>query len=49
MLPMARFPYNDLKHSSTNILTFYAIYKCKPKTNWPIEIEFLNPASEMSG
>jgi len=49
MLGMAEFAYNNSKHSATKISTLYANYGYEPRTNWPTEIQFKNPASEMYG
>lgn len=46
---MAEFPYNNSKHSATKITPFYANYGDEPRTNWPTNIQFGNPALEMYG
>jgi hypothetical protein len=47
MLAMAEYAYNNLKHSTTQISPFYANYGYEPRTNWPTEIQFKNPRSEL--
>ena len=49
MMGMAEFAYNNSKHSATKISPFYANYGYEPRTNWPTDIQFRNPASEMYG
>jgi len=49
MLRMAEFVYNNSKHSATKISPFYANYGYEPRTNWPTDIQFRNPASEIYG
>ena len=49
MLPIAEYAYNSSKLSATKISPFYANYRFEPRTNWPTEIQFRNPASEMYG
>lgn len=49
MLAMADYAYNNLKHSATKISPFYANYGFEPGTNWPTEVQFRNPASEVYG
>jgi len=49
MLAMAEYAYNNSKHSSTKISPFYSNYGFKPRTTWPTEIQFKNPASELYG
>jgi hypothetical protein len=49
MLEMAEYAYNNSKHSATKISAFYANYGYEPRTNWPTEVQFRNPASELSG
>jgi hypothetical protein len=46
MLGIAEFAYNNLKHASAKISTFYANYGFEPRTSWPMEIQFRYPASE---
>jgi len=48
MLAMAEYAYNNSKHSTTKISPFYANYGYEPSSNWPTEIQFRNPASELS-
>ena len=47
MLAMVEYAYNNSKHSSTKISPFYANYGFEPRLNWPTEIHFQNPASEL--
>jgi len=47
MLAMAEYAYNNSKHSSTKIPPFYTNYGFEPRTTWPTEIQFKNPASEL--
>jgi len=49
MLAMAQYAYNISKHATTRISPFYANYRFKPHPNWPKQIQFRNPASEMYG
>jgi len=49
MLAMAKYAYNNSKHSATKISPFYANYGFEPRTLWPTEIQFRNPASELYG
>jgi hypothetical protein len=49
MLGMAEYAYNDSKHSATRISPFYANYIFEPRNNWPTEVQFRNPASELYG
>ena len=49
MLAMAEYANNNSKHSSTKISPFYANYGFEPRTTWPTEIQFRNPASELYG
>jgi len=49
MLGMAEFAYNNSKHSATKISPFYTNHGYEPRTNWPMDIQFRNPASEMYG
>ena len=49
MLAMAQYAYNNSKHSSTKLSHFYANYGFEPRTTWPTEIQFRNPASELYG
>jgi hypothetical protein len=49
MLGMAEFAYNNSKLSATKITPFYANFGFEPRTNWPTDIQFRNPASEMYG
>jgi hypothetical protein len=49
MLAMAEYAYNNSKHATTKISPFYANYGFEPRTTWPTEIQFRNPASEMYG
>jgi len=46
---MAEYAYNNSKHSSTKISPFHANYGFEPRTTWPTEIQFKNPASELYG
>jgi hypothetical protein len=47
MLAMAKYAYNNSKHSATKITPFYANYGYKPRTNWRTEIQFKNPGSNL--
>jgi hypothetical protein len=47
MLAMADYAYNDSKHAATKITPFYTNYGYDPRTNWPIEAQFNNRASEL--
>jgi hypothetical protein len=49
MLGMAEFEYNNSKNSATKMSPLYANYRYEPRTNWPTDILFRNPASEMYG
>jgi hypothetical protein len=49
MLAMAEYAYNNSKHPSTKISPCYENYSFEPRTNWPTEIQFQNPASELYG
>jgi len=49
MLAMAKFAYNNLKHLATKITPLYANYGYEPRKNWPTDIQFRNPPSEMYG
>jgi hypothetical protein len=49
ILSMAEYVYNNSKHSATKISPFYANYRFEPRTTWPTEIQFRNPAAEMYG
>jgi hypothetical protein len=49
MLPMAEYAHNNSRHSDTKITPFYANYGYEPRTNWPMEIQFRNPGSELYG
>jgi len=40
MLAMAKYVFNNSKHSATKISPFYANYGYEPRTNWPTEIQF---------
>jgi hypothetical protein len=47
MIATAEFSHNNLMHSATKITPFYANYGHEPRPNWPTDIRFRNPASEM--
>jgi transposase InsO family protein len=47
MLAMAEYAYNNSKHSATKISPFYGNYGYEPRTNWPTEVQFSNPALEL--
>src|ERR1700681_1149554 len=47
MLPMAEYAYNNSKHASTKITPFYSNYGYEARTNWPTEVQFHNPGSEL--
>jgi hypothetical protein len=49
MLGMAEYAYNHSKPASTKISPFYANYRFEPRTTWPTEIQFRNPASQLYG
>jgi hypothetical protein len=49
MLVMAEYAYTNSQHASTKISRFYAKYRFERRTNWPTEIQFRNPASELYG
>jgi len=49
MLPMAEYAYNNPNHSATKITPFYANYGYEPRSSWPTEVHFRNPASGMYG
>jgi len=49
MLAMSEYAYNNSKHSSTKISPFYANYGFEPRTTWPMETQFRNPASQLYG
>jgi len=49
MLAMAEYAYNKSKHSAMKISPCYANYGFEPRANWPTEIRFPNPASELYG
>jgi len=46
---MTEYAYNDSKHTATKISPFNANYGFEPRMNWPTEIQFRNPASELYG
>ena len=46
---MVEFVYNNSKHWGMKILPFDVNYFYEPRTNWPTDIRFRNPASEMYG
>jgi len=43
------YAYNNSKYSATKISPFYVNYGFEPRTNWPMEVQFRNPASELYG
>jgi len=47
MLAMAKYNYDNSKHSATKISPFYENYGCVPRTSRPRECQFRNPASEL--
>jgi hypothetical protein len=47
MLAMAEYAYNNSKHSATKITPFDANYGYEPRTNWPMEVQFKNPGSDL--
>jgi len=49
MLAMAKHAYNNSKNESTKISPFYVNSGFEPRTTWPAEIQFQNPASELYG
>jgi len=49
MFAMDEYVYNNSKHSSTKISHFYTNYGFEPQTNWPTEIQFRDPVSELYG
>ena len=44
MLAMAEYAYNNSKYSATKMSLCYANYRFEPRTNWPTEVQFNNPA-----
>lgn len=49
ILAMAEFAYSNSNHSPTKISPFDPKYGYQPQTNWPTEIQFQNPVSELYG
>jgi len=49
ILSIAEDAYNNSKHALTKISPFYANYEFKPRSIWPTEIQFRNPASGLYG
>jgi transposase InsO family protein len=47
MLAIDEYANNNSKHSRTKISRLYANYGFKPRGNWPMEIAFRNPASQL--
>jgi hypothetical protein len=47
ILAMPEYVYNNSNHSATKITPFYTNYGFEPGTNWPTEIHFKNPASNL--
>jgi len=46
---MAEYSYNNSQHSAMQITPFYANYRYEPRSSWPTEVQFRNPASELYG
>jgi len=49
MLAMEESAYHNSKHSATKISPLYANYGFEQRTNWPTEVQFKNPASDLYG
>lgn len=49
MLAIARYAYDNLKHSVTKISLFYTKNGFQLRTNWLTDIQFRNLASELYG
>jgi len=49
MLAIAEYAYKNSKHSSTKVSRFYPNYGFELRTNWPTDMLFKNPASELYG
>jgi hypothetical protein len=47
ILAMAEYGYNNSRHSATKITPLYADYGYESHTNWPTEVQFMNPGSDL--